>query len=245
MAKNWGENLDRWPGSLPKIKVNTKKAAFIIIDMQNYYIRENGQFRNIVKKQYPDMEQYFMKRIEQQVISNQQKILNYFRTNNLRVIHVRVGALLPDGSDQFPRRAERDRLRKMSIENGEILVRGSYQHDIIEELTPLENELILDKNSSGAFASTMIDQFLRNFGIDTIVIGGILTNMCVEASAREAADRGYNVVLVEDICATLDEETHHATLKTFARGYGKVSSTKEVLTILNKSLTLGTEVNWD
>lgn len=242
MNIDWRHNLERWPGSIPKIKINAKKAAYIIVDMQNYYIREDGQFRQIVKNQFPDMEQYFMARIEELVIPNQQKLLEYFRANGLRVIYVRVGALLPDGSDQFARRAERDRQRKLSVKNGEILTKGTYQHEIIQELSPLDNELVLDKNSSSAFSSTMIDQFLRNFGVDTVVVGGILTNNCVESTARDAADRGYNVILVEDICATFEEEAHVATLRTFARGYGKVYSTKETLEILDESLKTGKEI---
>ncbi|MCP8615915.1 cysteine hydrolase family protein [Salirhabdus salicampi] len=232
---SWKHDVDQWPGSLPTLEVNRDRAALLLIDMQNYYIHETGLFRKILKEQFPGMERYFMRNIVENVIPAQKRLLTYFRDENLPIFHVRVGPLLPNGKDQFKRRALRDARRSGMVGEEQALVKGNFQHSVIDELAPLENEFVLDKNSSGAFNSTAIDQLLRNVGAEFLVIGGILTNNCVETTARDAADRGYNVALVEDGCATLNEETQFATYKTFARTYGKVAQSNEIITNLEKS----------
>lgn len=244
MTEGWKRGLERWPGSLPIIRVNGQKAALVLIDMQNYYLHQNGHFRQLLERDFPDMHAYFMGRMTRQVIPNQRRLLRFFRDRQLKVVHVRVGALLPDGSDQFLRRARRDQARKASFENGSLLTRGTFQHRIIDALQPQPNELVFDKNSVSAFNSTPIDQILRNFNSEFLVIAGILTNNCVESTARDAADRGYNVVVVEDACATFEEEVHQATLRTFARSFGKVAATDEVLETLSRSLAEQRAFDW-
>jgi nicotinamidase-related amidase len=245
MNNSWRNSLEHWPGSLPTIEVDNSKAALIMIDMQNYYIHEDGEFRKMMTKSYPEMEGYFMREIIENVIPGQKKLLDYFRKQELPIYHVRVGALLPNGMDQFKRRRLRDERRASMVgKNDMALVKGTFQHNIIDELAPLENEFILDKNSSSAFNSTVIDQLLRNTGTEFLAIGGILTNNCVEATARDAADKGFNVTLIEDGCATLTEETHYATYKTFSRAYGKVETANSILKKLLESKELNKTVTW-
>ena len=99
---------------------------------------------------------------------------------------------------------------------------------------PNPGELVINKNSNGAFNSTPIDQILRNMGIDTLVIAGVVTNACVETTARDAADRGYNCILVEDGCASYEEISHEMTLRSFARLFGKVMNTDDVISLLER-----------
>lgn len=244
MNLGWRENLSYWPGSLPTIELDSKKAGLVLVDMQNYYIHEDGLFRKMMKERFPDLENYFIEQMIQNVIPSQKRLLAYFRENNLPVFHFRVGALLPGGGDQFKRRKLRDQRRGSMVGKSEALVKGTFQHEIIDELAPLENEFVLDKNSSSGFNSTAIDQFLRNTGTEFIVMGGILTNNCVEATARDAADKGYNVVLIEDGCGTLTEEANIATYKTFARGYGRVEKAEDIVNKMKESESLNQPIFW-
>ncbi|MHA1529568.1 MAG: cysteine hydrolase family protein, partial [Alphaproteobacteria bacterium] len=86
-----------------------------------------------------------------------------------------------------------------------------------------------NKRSIGAFASTGIDHLLRSLGREQLYMTGISTNMCVESTAREAADRGYVVTMVEDACATTHADLHEAAMRNFQRLFGRVLSTEEVL----------------
>jgi nicotinamidase-related amidase len=99
-------------------------------------------------------------------------------------------------------------------------------------LKPLENEIVLPKTASGVFNSTAVDQILRNLGIENLVVTGVVTNNCVENAVRDACDRGYAVILVEDGCAAVTEELHLAALRAMRDHFAKVKSTAEVLGML-------------
>ena len=85
----------------------------------------------------------------------------------------------------------------------------------------------------GAFASTGLDHLLRTLDREHLFMTGVSTNMCVETTAREAADRGYDVTLVEDACATTHKELHESTLQNFGRFFGTVSLTEDVVHTLS------------
>jgi nicotinamidase-related amidase len=112
---------------------------------------------------------------------------------------------------------------------------GSRSHEIIDELKPGPNDHIVRKTTIGAFASTGIDHLLRTLGCNALFVTGVSTNMCVETTAREAADRGYDVTIVEDACATTHEDLHHNTMRNFQRLFGKVRSTEEVMELLSQT----------
>jgi len=86
----------------------------------------------------------------------------------------------------------------------------------------------------GAFASTGIDHLLRSLECEHLFVTGVSTNMCVETTAREAADRGYAVTLVDDACAATHEDLHEGALRNFSRFFGKVRSTDEVIAVLTR-----------
>ena len=103
---------------------------------------------------------------------------------------------------------------------------------MIAALAPVAGELVLDKNTSSAFNSTGLEWLLRNMDVETLVIAGMATDMCVETTARDAADRGFNVIVVEDATATFFEHHHRAALSGFARVFGQVWETERVLSAL-------------
>ncbi len=96
----------------------------------------------------------------------------------------------------------------------------------------MDHELVIDKNASSPFNGTGIDQLLRNMDLETLVMAGMATDMCGECTARDAADRGYNVIVVEDAVATFFPEHHRASLSALARVYAQVWSASRVLNAL-------------
>jgi len=109
----------------------------------------------------------------------------------------------------------------------------SWQID--ESVAPLPGELVLNKTSSGPLNSTMLDQTLHNMGIDTLIITGLTTDVCVTQTARETADRGFQVIVAEDACTTLSEEMHRGALQCFNIAFGRVKKTDEVLSLLSSA----------
>lgn len=104
----------------------------------------------------------------------------------------------------------------------------------IDELTPIDNEIVLPKTSSGVFNSTVIDYVLRNMGIARLIVAGVVTDQCVDMAVRDAADKGYLVSLPEDACATYSPERHSGALKAFG-GYCWVTDTDTVVALASKA----------
>jgi nicotinamidase-related amidase len=152
------------------------------------------------------------------VIPNQRKLLAATRAAGQNVLHTIIESLTADGRD----RSLDHKLSDMH------LPKGCRQAAIIEELTPVENEIVLPKTSSGVFNSTNIDYVVRNLQTRHLIIAGIVTDQCVDMAVRDAADRGYLVTLVEDACATYTAQRHLACLNAI-KGYCWITDTHTVL----------------
>lgn len=141
-------------------------------------------------------------------------VLDAARRSGLLVIHTREGHR-PDLADLHP--AKRTRGGKTFIGTdgpmGRILVRGEKGHDFIPELYPIEGEPILDKPGKGAFYETDLHLILEANGIRSLILCGVTTEVCVNTTAREANDRGYEVLVVEDAVASYFPEFHHVALE--------------------------------
>lgn len=200
----------RSPRDLPFASDHT---ALLLVDMQRAWLEP--QFDAHLTG--PDAE-YFLSRARTQVVPNQQRLLAAVREARQNVLHTIIESLTADGRD----RSLDHKLSDMH------LPKGSAQAQIIAELTPAENEIVLPKTSSGVFNSTNIDYVLRNLETRHLIIAGIVTDQCVDMAVRDAADRGYLVTLVEDACATYSAERHHACLNAI-KGYCWITDTDTVL----------------
>jgi ureidoacrylate peracid hydrolase len=96
--------------------------------------------------------------------------------------------------------------------------RGSSDAQVLDEIAPAEDEMVFRKTSSNLFISTNIDYVLRNLGVRSLIIAGIMTDQCVESAVRDACDLGYLVTVVIDACTTTSAERHEQSLIGI-RGY--------------------------
>jgi nicotinamidase-related amidase len=206
---------------LAERQVDATRAALVIIDMQYATGSRQGALARKLQAEGSSVGDYRFDRIERFVLPNTLRLRDHFGHLGRPVLHVTVGAALPDASDAPLH------MRKLFVEFKNHL--GSREHEIVDELKPRPGEHVLRKTSIGAFASTNIDSLLRALGCEQIYMTGVSTNMCVETTAREAADRGYGVTLVEDACGTTHEDLHHNTMRNFQRLFGRVRSTAESL----------------
>ncbi len=200
---------------------NLAKSALVIVDMQYASGHRKGALGRRMRDERSNLTDYRFDRIEQLVTPNILRMAPVFRAGGGDVVYITQGAERPDCADAAPH------MRKFYSLTGNHL--GSREHDILDELAPEPRDYIVNKRSIGAFASTGIDHLLRSLGCEQLYMTGISTNMCVESTAREAADRGYVVTLVEDACATTHADLHEATMRNFQRLFGRVMSMKEVL----------------
>ena len=168
-----------------------------------------------------------------------QRVLAAFRERGWPVIHTREGHR-PDLMDLFP--AKRDRGNpslRIGDEGpmGRLLTQGSDGHAIIPELAPIEGEVVLDKPGKGAFYATDLETILRASQITHLVIIGVTTEVCVQTTAREANDRGYDCLILSDCTGSYFPEYHASALSMFsAQGgiVGWVTDSPSLISALDK-----------
>jgi nicotinamidase-related amidase len=165
------------------------------------------------------------------------RVLEVARAIGMLVVHTREGHR-PDLADCPPTKRARGRL-KAGIGDpgpmGRILVRGEYGHDIVKELAPVTGEPVVDKPGKGAFYATDLQAILTHRAIMQLVVCGVTTEVCVNTTVREANDRGYDCLVLEDCVASYFPELHRAALAMVkAQGgiFGWVSDSRRFLTAL-------------
>lgn len=163
-----------------------------------------------------------------------QRLLEAARESGIYIIHTREGHRA-DLRDAPPTKLARGRLETgIGSEGpmGRILVRGEGGHEIIPELTPREGEPVIDKPGKNSFYATDLDLVLRNRGIERLIVCGVTTEVCVQSTVREANDRGYECLVVEDAVASYFEEFQRVALEMVkAQGaiFGWVTKSESVL----------------
>ena len=191
-----------------EVPVDPAHAALLIIDVQNYCIATGNS-------------EYFDRSLREVVLPNIQRLQTACRTGGIEVMYSVIENMTRDG---------RDRSLDYKISGIDVL-RGSWEACVLDEIAPADDEMIFRKTSSSVFISTNIDYVLRNLGVRSLIVAGLLTDQCVESAVRDACDLGYLVTLVSDACATASAERHEQSLLGI-RGYCRQRSTETLLTEL-------------
>ncbi len=212
---------------MPERPIQPDRSALLIIDMQYATGSRQGALSRSLQAQGSTIGNYRFDRIEGAVLPNTMRLRDHFTALGRPVLHVTVGAAHPQALDAPAH------MRKLFVAFANHV--GSREHEILDELKPRPGEHVLRKTTIGAFASTNIDSLLRALACEQLYLCGISTNMCVETTAREAADRGYLVTLVEDACGTTHQDLHQVTMRNFQRLFGRVATTDDALGELSGS----------
>jgi nicotinamidase-related amidase len=209
------------------IAIELAKTALVIIDMQRDFL-EPGGFGESLGNDVG---------LLAAAVVPCRTLLDAARNAGMLVVHTREGHR-PDLSDAPRAKVERgvpSRRIGAAGPMGRILVRGEPGHGIIAALAPIPGEPVVDKPGKGAFFATDLHELLRNRRIDTLIVCGVTTEVCVHTTVREANDRGYRCIVPGDCCASYFPEFHRiglAMIKAQGGIFGWVSDSQRVLRAL-------------
>ena len=189
------------------VPIDPAHAALLIIDVQNYCTRPEAR-----------ASEYFHGSLQGTVLPNIRRLQLACRNAQIEVIYSVIENMTRDG---------RDRSLDYKI-SGIDVPRGSEDAQVLREIAPADDEMIFRKTSSSVFISTNIDYVLRNLGVRSLIVTGIMTDQCVESAVRDACDLGYLATLVTDGCTTASAERHEQSLLGI-RGYCRQRTTQELL----------------
>jgi len=213
------------------ISFDPARTAFVMIDFQRDFM-EPGGFGETLGNDVS---------LLAKAVKPAKALIEAARKLKMLVVHTREGHR-PDMADARPAKVERGTpSARIGAPGpmGRILIRGEAGHDIIPELAPAEGEPVVDKPGKGAFYATDLGSILKNRGIDTLIFGGVTTEVCVHTTVREANDRGYRCIVAADACGSYFPEFHEVGLKMIkAQGgiFGWVSDSTRILAALKKDL---------
>jgi nicotinamidase-related amidase len=189
-------------------KLFNKKSALILIDIQNDYFEGGLQPLNNVEE----------------ALENAKRLLDYFRKENLPIIHIRHININEASSFFFPNS------------------KGSEIHEL---LSPRDNETVIIKHKPDSFLATELENYLVENKIENLIICGMMSHMCIDTTVRSASNR-YNISLIHDACATKDlyfkgqvieSEIVHKSFMASLSFFSRVLSTSEILNDDIKSIS--------
>jgi nicotinamidase-related amidase len=199
-------------------------TALVVIDMQRDFLQPGG-FGSLLGNDVAQLTR---------IVEPLAAVLDAARAAGMMVVHTREGHR-PDLSDCPPSKLARGRLDTpigAQGPNGRVLVRGEHGHGIVDELTPIAGEVVLDKPGKGAFYATDLELLLRNAQITSLVVTGVTTEVCVHTTVREANDRGFECLVLSDCVGSYFPEFQEVGLRMIAAQggiFGWVASSQDLL----------------
>lgn len=197
----------------PSWTINSDSTALVIVDMQNAFCSKEG----FMTKLGLNIDQCI------DAVGPTKKILGHFREAGLPVIFTRYW-LRPDYKDAglfeslFP-----------GSHDAQAMVAGTWDAEITDELAPEESEFVVDKQRYSGFYNTNLELILRDLGVDTLVIVGVTTNICVESTVRDAFFRDYKIIVLEDCTGAVDDLMQEGSIHSFRYGFADVMTVDEFL----------------
>lgn len=193
-------------------KVDPAHAAVVVVDMQNDFCSERGA---VSGKRDPSAVKAMIPRFKE--------FLEKARKHKVRLVFIRTerepGEVKGAAAELLQRRGRK----------GDSCLRGSWGVEFTPEIQPQKGEAVIIKKTYSAFMDTDLAEKLRRWGIRTLVMTGVATNVCVESSARDGFMLGFYIVFVKDLCGAYEQRLHDTTLANIDEHFGQVVTSEDVL----------------
>jgi nicotinamidase-related amidase len=209
---------------LPYFEVTRESSALIVVDMQKADAHPDfGMGAKASAAGIGDMFSYYWKAV-QAALENQKRLLKASHKAGIPVIYTRIATQTRNARDV----GRQHRNVNMAIP------KDSEDAEILHEIAPTADDIILSKTSSSPFNSTGIHQLLHNLDVDTLLVCGVVTNGCVEGTVRDASDLGYQVIMIPDACAAVTPELHQSAITNMNNAFCNCRNTNIVVEEINK-----------
>lgn len=205
-TQKWLEAIK--PYNEHRMKLNPKKAALLVIDMQNDFINQGSMV-------YTPM--------AEAIVPNLKRLISACRKAKVPIIytaHVHQDPKVDGGmmADWWP-----------ELRDKKVLVAGSKGAEIHSEIAPKPNEKIIYKHRYSAFYNTDLEIILRGLGVTDLIISGVMTNICCESTTRDAFFRDFRIFFLADGTGSINDDLHLSTLRTLAYAFAYVTTVKEII----------------
>ena len=200
------------------ITIDKEHTALLAMDLENDLVHEDGALKDFGIAQMVQ---------QNDVLGKIARLLDAGRRGGVKVIYVTVK--WRPGHPAINRSAG----LFQAIVEANALVEGTWGASIHEAVAPREGEPVVTKRSVSAFAGSDLAHLLSASGITTLLLSGVVTNFVVEGTAREAVDRGYNVFIVGDCCASMSQEAHDSSLNTVLPFLATITTSEEAIAALS------------
>lgn len=198
------------------IRLDPATTALLVIDIQNTYLEDKDSPEETARWQP------FYRRMREAVIPNTARLIAECRRRGVEVVFARIACLKQDGRD-------RSLSQKKPGFNYLLLPKDRPDGQIVPELAPQGDEIVMLKTTDSALTGTNLRLILHNMGIKDVICAGIFTDQCVSSTVRSLADESYGVVVVEDCCAAATDELHRHELAVINMIYCHVVQLEEAL----------------
>ena len=195
------------------LRIDPRRAALIIQDLQNDIIIEGGAFADSGAPAHAT---------SQNVVDNVKGLAAAAREAGVPVIH--VWYIVEQGAPGLKQNAP----LFQGVKDANALVRGSWGAAPADGLEPQEGDHVVEKMRMNGFYNTRLDILLRGLGVETLIITGAWTNMSIEHTARHGADAGFEVVVVSDGTSTVNDEWHNVGLNYALTNVGRTATVAEI-----------------
>ena len=213
------------PGDVPESLLERDKTAVLVIDVQYMNSHREGKYGRWAKEQgIEDQVDWYFRRVEQLSVPSIKKLIDVARQANVEVIYTQVASLTRDGREM----GWRYKAWQMTDHV------DSVEAQILEDLAPQPNDLVITKTCTSVFLGSHLDRYLRNMGIKYLIVCGVATNGCVESAVRDASDLEYSILLAEDGCATLSQKDQDNSVNAMHPLYAQAMSTNAIIEKIQK-----------
>lgn len=200
---------------MSEVKIEPNETALLLIDMQNDVLHEEGKLAALGVWKFAK---------ETETIQNTGKMIDTAKKNNIPVIYV-MAVLRPGYPDLELTQSPLERL----IKDQEVFKEGTWGAEYIDELKPDTGDYIVVKRKMDSFYNTELETLLRRLGRKTLIICGVVTNLCVEATVRGAVERDFNVIVLKDCTASENKEMQEFPMKAIFPLIANVTTSEELV----------------